>query len=158
MFSTLSEAWGNDNKSDETKTSKKKYPPEKSDSISLSLMSDYNDSDKSYAPINFSKFYKKKKHTPVQSECSDSISHINKCDDCYNKLKKLVNTRVNEKFDQMLLDKKIDELKSLTPTATNSNSNYNSNYNDRSKEIIIIILIVIIVVLIMFFLMKLFQK
>lgn len=70
----------------------------------------------SYAPINFSQASKKKRKyhisndTTDNSRCNYSVKHLKKCDKCYHKLKHLIDTKVNKKFDEIILDNKMKEL------------------------------------------------
>lgn len=68
-----------------------------------------------------------------KESCAFSIRHLEQCESCYIKLKKLVTNRINHKIDDAILDLKMEQIKKL-----NGNTTIGHNL-DNWKEIIIII-------------------
>jgi len=163
-----------------------------SDANSLNLLSDNNtlslnniSSDFSpYARVNFNKNRNKSKHKKKiyqnvnysesdefsdsmrHSKCDYSIKHLKNCDNCYNKLKHLVNSKVNKKFDEIILENKMKQLQNIsvlpagqavvqqpTPYVQNSGSN-----SDSWKEVLIIMVGAVIAIFIIFLIVKSLHK
>jgi len=136
----------------------------------------------SYAPVNFDKYSKKNRNLknnkyynfyhasdsdisePVyHSKCDFSVKHLRKCNLCYNRLQKLVDSKVNEKFDEILLDTKMKQLQNLTKlNATTPSVQHftqtgqpNITTNQHSwKETLIIVIGAIIAMFIVFLIVK----
>lgn len=130
-----------------------------------------------YYPVNFDKYpvSKKKYHVPhnpstsvvtdtessepklfdsvEESRCNYSTRHLKKCDHCYNKLKKMINTKINKKIDEMVLDRKIKQLQNM-PTSTQKNT---SVLSDSWKETLIIIIGAVIAIFIIFLIVRCFR-
>lgn len=160
-----------------------------SDENSLNLLSEDTsylntiDSDFcSYAPVNFDKYpYKKKQNknrysrkydsdtNPSLSDsidtsrCNYSIKHLKKCDRCYDKLKNLINNKVNKKFDEIILDTKMKQLQnpssmSQLPILQQPIAIPQSNHSDSWKETLIIVIGAIIAMFIIFLIVKAIHK
>ena len=105
---------------------------------------------------------------PVQySRCNYSVKHLKNCDRCYDKLKKLVNTKVNEKFDEMILDTKMKQLQNATIPQTQLvhqqphvvlPQNIQNTSNNSWKETLIIVIGAIIAIFIIFLIVKALHK
>lgn len=137
--------------------------------------SDYS----SFAPINF----KKNKHSknqdyslglsdivtsdsnlssePVNPKCSYSIRHLKKCNQCYDQLKKLIDKKVNKKFNDMVLDEKMKQIKSMNinnisnmSAQNNQTQNKNSGLSDSWKETLIIITGAVIAIFLIFLIVR----
>lgn len=112
-----------------------------------------------YAPVNFTR--SKTNHrqndtdTIVDSRCNYSIKHLEKCDRCYDKLKKLINTRVNRKFDELMLDSKLKQLQNIPLSTQMFQPN---NHSDSWKETLIIVIGAIIAIFIIFLIVKALNK
>lgn len=86
------------------------------------------------------------------SKCSFSIKHLNKCDNCYLKLKQLINKKVNEKFDNILLENKFKQLQTtFVPPSYDQRS-------DSWKETLVIMVGAIIAIFLIFMIVKIFYK
>lgn len=112
----------------------------------------------SYAPVNFNKT--KTKHqsdtdTSVDSRCNYSIKHLEKCDRCYDRLRKLINSHVNRKFDELMLDSKLKQLQNIPLTTQMFQPN---NHSDSWKETLIIVIGAIIAIFIIFLIVKALNK
>jgi hypothetical protein len=155
------------------------------DGNSLSLLSENTiglaDSDfGSYTPINFSKDFDKKKSKNKQSKyinsessdsninigssdnfnCNYSIKHLKNCDRCNDKIKKLINSKVNKKFDEIILDNKIKQLQNMVGPQIQQNQplvSTNTN-NDSWKETLIIIVGAVIIIFFIFLMAKALYK
>lgn len=146
----------------------------------------------SFAPVNFDKYLNKKKVEKKhgiknnridysdydsdidiisdylhESRCNYSIKHLRKCDRCYNKLKKLINTKVNNKFDELMLDNKMKQLQNMANIQSNMNQTLsqtipnpqnNNHNNDSWKEVLIIVIGAIIAIFIIFLIVKAIYK
>jgi hypothetical protein len=148
---------------------------------------------KSFAPVNFDKYkgnkMSNKKYNsknikfnisdgsdseifsePLQeSRCNYSIRHLKKCDKCYDKLKKLVNTKVNNKFDEIILENKMKQLQNITSMQPNIiqpqqqsqvpiSHSQNNTRNDSWKETLIIVVGAIIAIFIIFLIVRALHK
>ena len=149
----------------------------------LSDASEYS----SYAPVNFGKYSKNKKnklknskHPSVtsidfsdtdtsdsnfldsveDSRCTYSIKHLKKCDRCYYKLKRMVDSKVNKKIDAILLDTKMKQLQNTTSSTIQPSVPYNqtNGISDSWKEVLIIIIGAIIAIFIIFLIVKSLNK
>ncbi|XWV25153.1 hypothetical protein QJ856_gp0619 [Tupanvirus deep ocean] len=168
-----------------------------SDGNSLSLLSENTtgintlDSDfGSFAPVNFDKYsnnkkkQNKNKHSKrydsissdsdlsstdslEESRCDYSVKHLKKCDRCYDRLKKLVNSKVNRKFDEIILDTKMKQLQNVTvpqfpilqqPQAQSYAQNIPTPNSDSWKETLIIVIGAIIAIFIIFLIVKAMHK
>ncbi|XWV26415.1 hypothetical protein QJ857_gp0654 [Tupanvirus soda lake] len=167
-----------------------------SDGNSLSLLSENTtgintlDSDfGSFAPVNFDKYSNKKKQNKnkyskrydsissdsdlsstdslEESRCNYSVKHLKKCDRCYDRLKKLVNTKVNRKFDEIILDTKMKQLQNVTapqfpilqqPQSQPYIQNTPNSNSDSWKETLIIVIGAIIAIFIIFLIVKAMHK
>lgn len=163
-------------------TNKSKDSLSLSDINSLSLLSENtvasNNTDYgSFAPVNFGKYSKKKPpkinyHRFNDSDFSDSesssdsirdtkcdysVKHLKKCDKCYNGLKKLINSKVNKKFDEMILENKMKQIQNATiPVPVTPQVPYvpNNSGSDSWKETLIIVIGAIIAMFIIFLIVK----
>lgn len=132
-----------------------------------------------FAPANLDKYpekskkpYRKSKHPSItslsninstesdlfdsvdESKCSYSVKHLNKCDRCYYKLKRMIDNKVNKKFDDMVLTNKMQQLQTnnvVTPVQPTQN---NSGMSDSWKETLIIVIGAIIAIFIIFLIVK----
>jgi hypothetical protein len=160
----------------------------------------------SFAPVNFDKYTTKKKYQSKKkhnkyydnanddsdlssdlssdfaqnSRCNYSVKHLKKCDRCYDKLKKLVNTKVNQKFDEMILDTKMKQLQNASIPPTHiihpqmqpqiqplmqqqiqpqmQPANLHPQKSDSWKELLIIVVGAIIAIFIVFLIVKALNK
>ena len=97
----------------------------------------------------------------TDSRCNYSSKHLKRCDRCHSKLKKMINTKVNEKFDEMILESKLKQLQNanLAPTviqqpASLRDQPQNNTSSDSWKETLILIIGAIIAIFIIFLLVK----
>lgn len=159
---------------------------------SLSLLNTNESDFGSYAPVNFDKYSTKKKYhikknkyddsdesesdlsseSLQNSRCSYSVKHLKKCDRCYNKLKKIVNTKVNKKFDEIILETKMKQLQNATLPQTQiiqpfqplqnhlpqQPQNITTNGSESWKETLIIVIGAIIAIFIIFLIVKALNK
>ena len=95
------------------------------------------------------------------SKCMFSMRHLKNCDNCYGKLKYLIDAKVNKKFDEMILENKMKQLQAMTAPIYSQQSNVQSNNNTKSdswKEILIIVIGTVIAIFIIFLIVKTLQK
>lgn len=93
------------------------------------------------------------------SRCTYSIRHLKKCDRCYYKLKRLIDSKVGKKFDEMVLDNKMKQLQNSTqPTIIQSVPHQNNGISDSWKETLIIVIGTIIAFLIIFLIVRSLNK
>lgn len=124
-----------------------------------------------YAPAKFDKYSKKKNYKIPKgsqwdsdddsdsihdSRCNYSVKHLKKCDRCYDNLKKLVNKKVNERFDEIMLDAKLKQLQTLNSQPINVSTVplIQTGNNISYKEILIIVVGAIIALIIIFLIVK----
>lgn len=103
------------------------------------------------------------------NKCENTIKHIKKCNKCYDQLKKLVDTKVNKKIDEIILDNKLKQIQAFTPNLTQTPSTtiltsaYDAytthkpvatNITDSWKETLVIVIGIIIALLIIFLIIK----
>ena len=133
------------------------------------LLSDYSLSEfGSYAPAKFDKYqsfdklkkkYKYAKtqdndpHIPSTTACNH-VTHMKKCDQCYDNLKNLINSKVSKKFDELMLDYKLKQLQNINQPKKSTEQYSNSRW----KETLIIISGVIIAMFIIFLIIKSIHK
>lgn len=146
MFSNITEAWGHDPVKEITNKieTNKKYPQKnkyENDEISLdnptiSLTSNFS----SYAPADFDRFYKK----------SNYVSDTDNKYQNYKNLDRLIDNKINKRFDELLLDIKMKQLHDSQLMAQNPTKN-----NDNStKDILIIVMGVLLALLIILLIFK----
>lgn len=129
MYSNISEVWGKDPVKEVTNkisSNNISYTPTNNSSISL----------------NSDDYYKNIIKTPEKSTCEISLDHIQECDKCNNKLKKLIDHSVNRKINK-IIDKKIQK----------KNKKYNF-LSETQKDILLIIFFLIIIILFVKFIYK----
>jgi hypothetical protein len=92
----------------------------------------------------------------VDSGCDYSVRHLKKCDHCYGKLKKMVSSKVDKKFDELMLDTKMKQLHSmsLSPQIVQYPDTPRNKNSDSWKEILIIVVGIIIVIFFVFLIVK----
>lgn len=94
--------------------------------------------------------------------CDFSIKHLKNCDRCYQKLKQLINDKMDKKFDEMMLDYKLKQIQNIpnqqTPTAQPFQQMQNSQNSNSWRETLMIVIMVILVILVIFLIIKVFQK
>lgn len=165
MFSNINDAWTKDPVKEITnKLSKNVFKPNVQDEITdnknYGNASDTNSfhffsentlgmdglsSDMNYAPVNFDK-YMKNKYVDTKK-----VSDHDKCDKCYDKLKKLINDKINKKFDEFLLENKLKQIQNFSnPQITPQFISW--------RETLIIIIGVLIIVFILFLIFKSVNK
>jgi hypothetical protein len=135
-------------------------------SLEYTLDSDYS----SYAPVNFKKkpYYSKSlidsdlfSESITDSKCMYSVKHLKKCDGCYSKLKKMINQKVNKKFDEMMLDMKMKQIQTgmQIPNQIQSVPQYQSNpFSDSWKETLIIMIGALIALFMIFLIVRSLNK
>jgi hypothetical protein len=121
-----------------------------------------------YAPAKFDKYYKSKSDLdafsdlPINSNyrCTFSMKHLNKCKRCYSNLKQLINSKVNKKFDELLLENKLKQLRNttITPTIVQQPVPYLHYGTSSWKETLIIMIGAIIAIFIVFLIVKMFFR
>ncbi len=151
-----------------------------SEDNSLSLLSDntlnFTDSDfGSFTPINFNKKQTKNRrpkhydsdtnssqttNSSDDSDCSYSVKHLKKCTQCNDKIKKIISTKVNKKFDEMILDNKIKQLQSAVGSQIQTYQPLvSSNTNNESwKQLLIIVVAAVIIIFVIFLMAKTLNK
>lgn len=136
-----------------------------SDIESISLLSDKSNTENyhGYAPAKFDRrtnFDIFSESSPINSKCSFSIRHLNKCDRCYSNLRQLINSKVNKKFDELLLENKLKQLRNQIsiPTVIQQPVPYLHYNNSSWKETLIIMVGAIISIFIVFLIVKIIFK
>ena len=84
----------------------------------------------------------------VDNGCKFTNKHIKKCKKCNHKLKRIINNRLNEKYDDMVFDYH----------RKNSNKKSSKSSDDNLKQTIIIIIGIIICLVILFLIIKQLTK
>ena len=200
-FKNLKDSNKNDSKNDSKNNSKDISNLSDIDSLSLLsentlasntiMNSDYG----SFAPINFNKYQKKSHHgknkiitddsdsnsdsnlnffseSEHESRCNYSVKHLKKCDKCYFKLKKLVNSQVHKKVDEIILENKMKQLQETMTLPKTQNSfpsgqtmttqlipyTQNNSTSESWKETLIIVIGAIIAIFIIFLVAKSINK
>lgn len=88
------------------------------------------------------------------SKCDYSVKHLNKCDRCYYKLKRMIDNKVNKKLDELVLEQKMKQIQNMpvqTPVQPNPSS-------ESWKETLIIVVGAIIAIFIIFLIVKCISK
>lgn len=121
----------------------------------------YSDFDYSpYAPLEK---YSRRTNRPARYEyetdvdekhnnCMYSIKHLKNCDQCYNRLKKLINDKIDKKFDEIMLDYKLKQIQNAT---TNTQSTLTTQ---SGKEILLVVIGIVIALIIIFLIIKAIHK
>lgn len=91
-----------------------------------------------------------------ESKCDYSIRHLRKCNRCYDKIRQLINSQVNKKLDEIILDNKMKQIQNNIPVSQPIANNTASS--DSWKETLIIISGAIIALFIIFLIVKLIYK
>lgn len=141
-----------------------------SDIESINSISFPIDDDKSdfglYAPVKFNKYRKPQRvfNYPSNvvddissetdypgSKCTLSLRHLKHCHQCYDKLKNLIDDKINKKFDEMNLDNKMKQLQNMScPNISTKSESW--------KEIMMIIFGAIVVIFIMLLIVRILPK
>lgn len=69
--------------------------------------------DSHFEQHEFSTYPSESDEYPGFDSCNYSLAHIKKCDRCYLNLKRLIQTKVNEKVDSIILDNKLRQLQQM---------------------------------------------
>lgn len=124
------------------------------------------DSDISYASINSKKnafgYPYKKKHrsnkyqyiSDSDTKYNDSLDHQYECNQCHKNLIKLVNSKVDKKFKELMLENKLNQLEHFTTNAKQSSTNLNIYW----KDTLIIVAGIVIALIIILLIVKSFNK
>ena len=132
-----------------------------------------------FAPANLDKYpeknkkiYHKSKHPSItslsninstesnlfdtieDSRCDYSVKHLNKCDKCYYKLKRMIDNKVNRKYDDMVVNYKLQQLQNNTANNNQSHPVQSAPQSDSWKETLIIVIGAIIAIFIIFLIVK----
>jgi hypothetical protein len=141
MFATIEEAWN----VPPDKTNKSSYNATENLSInSEDFQSDYFENKKSipkFSTKSKHKYSRKQEYSEYNSDddedllCNSSYMHLKKCSNCRNKFDKMVDDKMNDKFNMLFFSSKLNELK---------------NNSVNLKEILIIIAITLITLFIIY--------
>lgn len=102
-------------------------------------------------------YYGSEKSDPFSdSKCDYSIRHLKKCDRCYDRIRQLINSQVNRKIDELILDNKMKQIQNIVPI--NQPNSINMTSSDSWKETMIIVSGAIIALFIIFLIVKLIYK
>lgn len=113
-----------------------------SDPKSLSLTSDFNASDSIMNSIKLDSL-----------QCSHNLAHVRKCNKCNKKIKRLVNLKVNERIDDILLERKLNQLRNLSTIKTNDTQKID-NVSNTWKELLVIMVGCILLVFVFLIIFK----
>lgn len=109
-------------------------------------------------------------------KCNYSVRHLKNCDRCYEKLKQLINDKVDKRFDEMMLDYKLKQIQNVSSNQILQTSHHTQpqqavqpiqpfqpfqqiQTNTNSwKETLIIVIGVLIALFIMFLIIKALNK
>lgn len=89
------------------------------------------------------------------SKCSFNTRHLKKCDQCNQKLKNLIDKKVNRKINDIVLEEKMKQLNTVTQ---NVQSNNQLTRSDTWKETLIIIIGAVIAIFIILLAFKALNK
>lgn len=131
-----------------------------SDAADFGGYAPFNYNDNTHSFINTDEdhlSYNRNRNTDIpekytKSRCNYSINHLEQCDNCYNKMNRLIETKVNKKFDELMLQEKIKQLENSLD-AKNS-KNYNKKSSESWKDTMIIILGAVIVIFMIFLIVR----
>lgn len=94
----------------------------------------------------------------TKSKCNYSINHLKNCNRCYDKLKRLVNSQLNEKFDEIILDTKMKQLQHMTPLQVQTQAaekvSNNSLMTNSWKDVALIVMAIVIIIFFILFIFK----
>ena len=98
----------------------------------------------------------------LDSRCSYSVKHLDKCTRCYAQLNKLINKKVKEKVNDIFLDINMSQLRMnnqpvQSQTQPQSASPTSTGLSDSWKETLIIIVGAVIAIFIIFLITKCFK-
>lgn len=153
MFSSITEAWNHDPVKEMTKKiNNKDEQIHTSENLSLSLTDEsislFSEQHKTpKIQQNYKLLSNESDISITNSDCKSSIIHFKKCMLCNNKLNALIDKKVQNKIDKILLDEKIKLID------INKN-NIKENKSDMWKNPIIIFAAIVILILIMFILFR----
>ena len=127
MYSNISEVWKN-NKAKKNNLSE------------LSLSSEI--------PITTEKKVTKKV-IPKQEKinnCDDTYDHIKACNYCYDKIQKMINNKINQRLDEIMLEKKINKIDRVVEEK--NNDKFKMNTETIAFFVIIFILFILLLIFI----------
>lgn len=172
MFANIRDFEHNDPvKEISNKISKKEYSDDyqydvntSDDNSAISLVSDANRYSDNYtgaydnqihyshAPVNQperkNRYLTKAPYSNGQSKCDYSINHLDNCDRCYYRLDKLIEAKVNRKFEDLVLDQKMKKLQ--TSLENQPTIKYQTNW----KDLLLFLLCLLVIILFIFLLAK----
>lgn len=156
MYSSIIDAWDRDPVKEMTNKISKSTITHSDALVSLSNITDNLSLDTGLscsdsAKLNTYSPYAPVKRRKTRDKCYSSMKHIKKCDKCFSKLRKMINEKVIEKFDTLVLDKRLN-----TPT-TDKIPEWQVRFLNNSnswKETLIIVSGVIITILLIFLIVK----
>ena len=171
MFSNITEAWNNDpvkeitNKLKNNSTNETINLSDNTISISSdnSLKNDLFPIDKNYKilPKNSPIKYTDKSIDLTDSifsqenfdtNCTHNYKHLKKCNGCYNYIMNLIDTKVNKRIDDIILNEKLKQLKLY------ENSSKNNIISHSWKDTLIIVSGIIIVIIVILLIFKTIKK
>lgn len=168
MFSSIKEAWNNDPVKEMTRRINTNNIPERSQRESIykftdnptysdggiSLMSEdlvnitANDKLKNNnLSIDFSEFADTSIITP-QNKCAMSKNHLSQCTDCSNKLNKIIDKKIKQKMNLLLLELNLKQNESRFDLMKYSNTSLNNKIAlpESWKETLILMISILIVI------------
>lgn len=135
-----------------------------------------HENNRSYRPRNYRRrisrtdLFRKKdklKTSPYYSYCSHCLEHFDSCYLCNDKIQNLIDSKVSQKLDNLILENKIKHMQSQSSNQTSDQSQVNTNSTSTIerftiesawKDIIIIALIIVVMFLIIFVIIKVVNR
>lgn len=153
MFSSITEAWNHDPVKEMTKKiNNKDEQVHTSENLSLSLTDEsislFSEQYKTPTVKQNYKLLSNDSDTPFSnSDCKSSIQHLKKCLSCNNKLNTLIDKKVQNRIDKIMLDEKIKllDINKNTPK---------DNKSDMWKNPVLIVAVIVILILILFIIFR----
>jgi hypothetical protein len=93
----------------------------------------------------------------IDSKCTYTVRHLDKCPRCADKLNRLIDKKVKEKVNDMFLDFNLNQLRMAHTNHQPPVSESTSSKSDSWKETLIIVVGTIIAILIIFLITKCFK-
>ena len=99
---------------------------------------------------------------PHSSKCMFSFRHLKTCFHCHDKMKHLIDIKVNKRIDEIILENKIKQLQnipfSMISQPTLNSRNNNNSKSESYKETLIIVVGALIALIILFIIVKIIHK
>lgn len=181
MFSNISDAWKDSSVGGQkppNRERRKRPKPEKvvssvsDDTLSSITLADDFVSDHSLNNVSYDRFAPWMPDPEIpkysrKSQCDYTYTHLKRCENCHQKLKKMINKQISKKFDELMLENRLQQLNAAATVLQTGGSgtkiadSITSNKNPLDLSCIkqsFTILIVILAILVVLVAIKLFVR